>query len=77
MSAREGQIGKATCLRESDAAILVRREEDGDEMWLAKSVLDEESEVKKAGDHGVLVVEPWAAELVGWSDRRAYSRKRA
>ena len=41
---------------------LLCRLEDGREVWIPRSVVDEESEVHDEGDQGVLVVAGWFAE---------------
>jgi Ser-tRNA(Ala) deacylase AlaX len=52
-----------TCLSETAKAILVSVA--GKALWIPKSVLHDDSEVWKAGDEGVLVVNEWWAEREG------------
>lgn len=53
-----------TCLRETDRAVLVRMP-GGQEHWLPKSQLDEDTEVAAEGDSGTLVISHWIAEQRG------------
>jgi len=62
-------------IRETDAALLVllgetehavRAVEDADEVWIPKKAIDEESEVKGAGDCGTLVVGSWLEKARDW-----------
>lgn len=50
-------------LKETDLALLV--ELDGEEVWIPKSVIDDDSEVYRVGDEGTLVVHEWWAEKEG------------
>lgn len=54
-------IGEGRCLRETDAAILVELE-TGDEVWIPKSCLHDDSEVYAHGHEGKVVVASWWAE---------------
>lgn len=55
------------CLRESPKALLVTAKDLGDkEVWIPKSVIHDDSEVYKKGDHGTLKVPMWFAEKEGW-----------
>ena len=56
-------IEDVVCLRETAKAILV--EIDGDEVWIPKSVIHDDSEVSAGGDEGDLVVAQWFAEREG------------
>lgn len=38
---------------------------DGDEVWIPKSVIDDDSEVYQDGDEGDLVITEWFAEKEG------------
>lgn len=50
----------AYCLRETDKAILV--DIDGDQHWVPKSVVDDDSEVWEEGQEGELVIAGWFAD---------------
>lgn len=59
-------IGDATVIRETNAAVLVRVEEE--DFWIPKSQIDDTSEIwslKNAGP-GDLVVPRWFAEKLGF-----------
>jgi len=62
------RLGKARPVRETAKALLVYLESDGEEHWIPKSVIHDDSEVysMKAGD-GELIVEGWWAEKEGLS----------
>lgn len=56
----KASVGDFWCVRESDEAILVS---DGTiELWVPKSVVDDDSEVYADGTDGELVVAEWWAE---------------
>lgn len=54
------------CIRETDKAILVKLE-TGEEKWIPKSVVHDDSEVYEKGGEGKLVVQGWWAEAQGLS----------
>jgi hypothetical protein len=56
----------ARAIRETEKALLVELE-DGEEVWIPKSVIDDDSEVFGVGDEGKLVVEGWFAVKQGWT----------
>ena len=58
-------VGDAQVIRETDKAILV--DVEGDEVWIPKSALHDDSEVwsEKNGE-GTLVVMAWFARKQGW-----------
>jgi hypothetical protein len=56
-------IPDVECLKESTDAILVAIE--GDEYWIPKSQILEESEVQGEGDDGELIITQWIAEQKG------------
>lgn len=58
------EIGEAEAIRETEKALLVLRE-TGDEVWIPKSVIHDDSEVYQEGDDGKLVVAEWFAEQEG------------
>lgn len=49
------------CLKETRKALLLRNE-DGDEIWIPKSLLGDETETKAEGDKGRVFVQEWYAE---------------
>lgn len=62
-------IDGATVVRETDKAILVDAPDLGDETWVPKSVVDDDSEIWDAASGrrpGQLVVKRWWAEKQGW-----------
>jgi hypothetical protein len=63
----EGQVEleDATGVRETDAALLV--EYEGDEQWIPKKLIHDDSEVYEEGHTGTLVIPEWKAEELGWS----------
>lgn len=63
MSYGETETFQATCLRETENAILV--DIDGSEYWIPKSQVDDASEVWLEGDQGDLVITQWVAEKKG------------
>jgi len=50
-------------LRETSRAILVQI--DNADVWVPKSVLHDDSEVREEGDEGILIVHYWWAEKHG------------
>ena len=67
MEAEGFNVGHAVVLRESDKSILVRLEEDGEETWVPKSQIHDDSEVWKADQSGDLIVSNWIAAQKGWA----------
>lgn len=57
------EFSDAECIAETDKAILVRL--DGEEHWIPKSVVHDDSEVFANGDAGELVVMEWFAKKNG------------
>jgi hypothetical protein len=57
------QIQNVKALRETEKALLVGVE--GEEVWLPKSQIDDDSEVYKDNTEGVLVIPLWLAEKHG------------
>jgi len=56
----------AKCIRETAKAILVDiLEEDGDEKWIPKSQIHDDSEVYGKGHEGRLIVSAWFADKEG------------
>lgn len=56
-------IDDVECLKETDKALLCLI--DGEEIWIPKSQIDEESEVYEEGQTGLLVITRWLAEQNG------------
>ena len=50
-------------IRDTDKGLLVRYE--GEEVWLPKSKILEDSEVTEVGDEGILAIPRWLAEEKG------------
>lgn len=57
-------VGTGIAVRETDMALLVNLESDG-ETWIPKSVIHDDSEVYKDGQNGDVVVKKWWAEKQG------------
>lgn len=58
-------LGQCRVLRETDKAVLVQTEA-GDEVWIPKSVVHDDSEIYDGGSEtGELVVKAWWAEKEG------------
>lgn len=57
------KLGAAKVLRETDKALLVELEELGEERWIPKSVVHDDSEVFGGGenDEGEMIVQRWWA----------------
>ena len=56
-------IDDTVCTAETEKAILV--EIEGEEYWMPKSQIDDDSEVYKKGQEGTLVITRWIAEQKG------------
>jgi len=54
----------ALAIRETAKALLV--EVEGEERWVPKSCIHDDSEVWKEGDEGTLALMGWFAEKDGW-----------
>lgn len=61
--AHKAKRADATALKESDKALLVNIE--GEDRWIPKSQIDDDSEVFAQGHSGMLVVNEWWAEKEG------------
>jgi len=60
-------VGQAEVRRETDKALLIYIEDIGDEVWVPKSVIHDDSEIWEAGQEaGELVVTEWFAHKAGW-----------
>jgi hypothetical protein len=60
------RIEHVTCTHETEKALLVIVDDDDtNEIWIPKSQVDDDSEVWKKGDEGVLVIPAWLAEAKG------------
>lgn len=62
-------MGHGRCIRETDRAILVdfgdEDDDGGEEVWIPKSVVHDDSEVYEDGGTGEVIVETWWAEANG------------
>lgn len=56
---------EGVALRETEKAILFKQE-DGEEYWVPKSQIHDDSEVWKEGDEGILIVTEWFARKMEW-----------
>jgi hypothetical protein len=54
------QIHDVIAIKETEAALLV--EIEGEEFWVPKSQIDDDSEVYKADTEGTLIIPLWLAE---------------
>jgi hypothetical protein len=61
--AEKVQIQNVTVSKETEAALLVNIE--GEEMWIPKSQIDDDSEVYKKDTEGTLVITEWIAKQKG------------
>jgi hypothetical protein len=59
-------VGEVEVVDERALAISCRRLSDNKTAWIARSQVDPESEVRKRGDRGVLVIPRWLAEKIRW-----------
>lgn len=65
-------IANVVCIRESEKALFVRvpaldEDHPASDKWIPKSQVNfDESEVKQAGDQGMLIVKEWIAREKGW-----------
>ena len=57
------QVPDVIALKETEAALLV--EIEGEEFWVPKSQIDDDSEVYKENTEGTLVIPLWLAEKMG------------
>jgi hypothetical protein len=67
---KDVDLGKATLVRETERAVLVRIDKSKKELWIPKTVLSDDSEVygKDAGPDGTVgrcIVAEWWAEKEG------------
>lgn len=66
MSDRGERLGDCQVIRETEKAILVVLEDDGErEIWIPKTQIHDDSEVWKEGQTGELIVKAWFAEKEG------------
>lgn len=56
------------CIAETDKALLCRAAESGDQWWIPRSQIDEDSEVYDEGHVGLLVISEWIATQKGIVD---------
>ena len=56
-------IEEVRCLRETDKALLC--DVDGEEVWIPKSQIQDDSEVTEKGDMGILAIPAWLADEKG------------
>lgn len=61
-------VDEATCIRETNDAILVDATLFDEPQWVPKSGVHPDSDVQEEGDEGTLFVEGWLAEDRGWSE---------
>jgi len=60
------EIGDTRCIQETSQAILVESPELDEAEWIPQSQVEDESEVYRKGDEGVLIISDWLAEKRGW-----------
>jgi hypothetical protein len=54
------EFGDATCVRETERAVLIESDElPNGRLWIPRSVLDESSEVSSTGQRGTLILKSW------------------
>jgi hypothetical protein len=61
------EIDDVTVKRETEKALLC--EIDGEEVWIPKGQIDDDSEVYEMGTEGTLIISKWIAEQKGLSGR--------
>jgi hypothetical protein len=61
----KAELGLGRGEKETEKALLVILEETGDEVWVPKSQIHDDSEVFKEGQSGEVVVSAWWAEKKG------------
>jgi len=59
-------VGRCECIEEREKAILVIESEMGNQFWIPKSVIGDDSEVWKLDQIGDVVVKEW------WYDNSAF-----
>ncbi len=64
MKSTSEQFDGVKCTAETTKAILCIV--DGTEVWIPKSVVDDDSEVSSKDDEGLLIVAEWFARKQGW-----------
>ena len=62
------EFENAKCIRETDAALLIEVAELGDQLWIPKSAVHDDSEVYQKDDDGKLIVLAWWARKQDWYD---------
>jgi len=66
MSSRDPvYLDECECLKETDKALLVEIPDLGDEIWIPKSCVHDDSEVYREDDRGTLAVVQWWADQEG------------
>lgn len=58
---RTATLEDVTCVRETELAMLCEVPEAGRTLWVPKSLVDEDSEVRGRGQEGCLIVARWFA----------------
>lgn len=59
------EVRDASCIAMTEKALLV--EVDGEQTWVPRSQVDDDSEVWEDGQEGTLTVSRWIAEQKGWT----------
>ena len=63
--AHKAKFEDCVAVRESGTGLALLVEIDGEERWVPHSQIDDDSEVFKVGDKGILVLNEWWAEQKG------------
>ena len=58
-------LGEGEGIKETSKAVLIRLIDRGDELWIPKSVIHDDSEVYEYGQTGEVYVKQWWAENNG------------
>jgi hypothetical protein len=60
------EIENCTCVGEVAKAIRVTNHDTGTTEWFPRSLIEHDSDIRKTGDKGSLIVPRWIAEDRGW-----------
>jgi hypothetical protein len=61
-------IDDATCVRVTDDGACINSPFFGEETWIPRKGIHEDSDIQDEGDEGTLLVEGWLARDRGWSE---------
>lgn len=61
-------VGEVQSIAETEKALLCRRVDEGDQAWIPKSNIHDDSEVYEKGQEGILIVKTWYADKINWEE---------